>query len=236
MHHSPAPALVLFDIDGTLIRRAGRWHRDSLVEAIRRVTGIETTTDHIPTQGMLDGDILRTMLLDAGASEELVLRSMREIAHQAQHCYVEGCPDLRTKVCPGVRPLLSRLRRHRIPAALVTGNLTRIGWKKMEHAGLKHHFRYGAFAEMAATRAELVAIAIETARRRRWIERGTQVTLIGDHMNDIRAAQANGVRVIAVATGLASREDLALCRPDFLVNDLRSVRLSMLLGPSSLIC
>jgi hypothetical protein len=32
-----------------------------------------------------------------------------------------------------------------------------------------------------------------------------------------------------VATGLATREDLALCRPDFLVNDLRSVRLSMLL-------
>ncbi len=229
MHRTPAPALVLFDIDGTLIRRAGRWHRDSLVEAVRRVTGIDTTTDHIPTQGMLDGDILRTMLVDAGASEDLVLRSMADIMLQAQHCYVRGCPDLRTKVCPGVRPLLLRLRSQRIPAALVTGNLTRIGWKKMEHAGLKHHFRFGAFAEMADTRAELVAIAMETAVRKGWIERASRVTLIGDHMNDVRAAQANGVRAIAVATGLATRDDLALCRPDFLVNDLRSVRLSMLL-------
>jgi phosphoglycolate phosphatase len=225
----PAPALVLFDIDGTLIRRAGKWHRDSLVEAVRRVTGIETTTDQIPTQGMLDGDILRRMLVDAGASEDLVRRSMHDIMLHAQHCYVSNCPDLRTKVCPGVRPLLFRLRRQRIPAALVTGNLTRIAWKKMEHAGLKHHFRFGAFAEMASTRTELVAIALETALRLRWIERNSPVTLIGDHMNDVRAAQANGVRAIAVATGLATREDLALCSPDFLLNDLRSLRLRMLL-------
>src|SRR5260221_7934626 len=106
---TPAPALVLFDIDGTLISRAGRWHRDSLVEAVRRVTGLDTTTDHIPTQGMLDGDILRMMLLDGGASEDLVLRSMPEIMFHAQSCYVGGCPDLRMKVCPGVRPLLFQL-------------------------------------------------------------------------------------------------------------------------------
>ncbi len=227
--HIPARALVLFDIDGTLIRRAGRWHRDSLVEAVRKVTGIETTTDHIPTQGMLDGDILRRMLEDAGASEDTVRSSMRDIMLHAQRYYAGGCPDLRTKVCPGVRPLLFRLRSQRIPSALVTGNLTRIGWKKMEHAGLKHHFKFGAFAEMADTRSELVGIALDNARRKRWIERDSPVTLIGDHMNDVRAAQANGVRSIAVATGLATREDLAHCRPDFLLNDLRSLRLRMLL-------
>ena len=40
-----APALVLFDIDGTLIRRAGPHHRQALVDAVRHVTGLETTTD-----------------------------------------------------------------------------------------------------------------------------------------------------------------------------------------------
>jgi hypothetical protein len=41
-------ALVLFDIDGTLVRRAGPNHREALVHAIRRVTGLESTTDGIP--------------------------------------------------------------------------------------------------------------------------------------------------------------------------------------------
>jgi len=34
-----APALVLFDIDGTLVRRAGPHHRQALVDAVHRVTG-----------------------------------------------------------------------------------------------------------------------------------------------------------------------------------------------------
>ena len=41
----PADALVLFDIDGTLIRKAGPHHREALVAAVHRVTGIETTLD-----------------------------------------------------------------------------------------------------------------------------------------------------------------------------------------------
>ena len=59
-------ALVLFDIDGTLVRRAGPHHREALVHGIRRVTGLETTTDGIPVQGMLDPDILTLMMRQAG--------------------------------------------------------------------------------------------------------------------------------------------------------------------------
>ena len=53
----PAPALVLFDIDGTLIRRAGPHHREALVEAIRRTAHVETTTEGVPVAGIsaLDG-------------------------------------------------------------------------------------------------------------------------------------------------------------------------------------
>jgi beta-phosphoglucomutase-like phosphatase (HAD superfamily) len=46
------PALVLFDIDGTLVRRAGPHHREALVEGVRRVTGLVTSTDDIPVQGI----------------------------------------------------------------------------------------------------------------------------------------------------------------------------------------
>ena len=46
--------------------------------------------------------------------------------------------------------LLYKLSRRGIPTGLVTGNLTRIGWKKMERAGLRRYLRFGAFAERAS--------------------------------------------------------------------------------------
>src|SRR5258708_2905585 len=81
---SMAQALVLFDIDGTLVRRAGPLHRESLVEAVRRATGLDTTTDGVPTQGMLDRDIVTEMLRNAGASRAYILRNMPQIVAKAQ--------------------------------------------------------------------------------------------------------------------------------------------------------
>jgi phosphoglycolate phosphatase len=222
--------LVLFDIDGTLLRKAGPHHREALVEAVRRTTGMATTTEGVPVQGMLDRDILAAMLTRAGASRALIRRKMPEMVATAQSIYVRRCPDLRRKVCPGARMLLYRLFRRGVPAGLVTGNLTRIGWKKMERAGLRQYLRFGAFAERARDRAGLVRIAVRHARQQGWIQRGSPVALIGDHPNDIRAARANGVRAVAVATGLVSAEDLAAHSPDILAPDMRALSIEMLLG------
>jgi phosphoglycolate phosphatase len=226
----PAPALVLFDIDGTLIRRAGAHHREALVDAVRRVTGIESTTDHIPVQGMLDRDIVRIMMQDAGASAALIRKSMPAVVTAAERFYVRRCPDLRRRVCPGARGLLWRLFRKGIPTGLVTGNLTRIGWTKMERAGLRSYFRFGVFAEMAANRAALARLAIRQARRKGWIRPDALVTLIGDHPNDVQAAASNGIRSVAVATGLSSKQELSEHSPHLLLDDLRSLTLEMLIA------
>src|SRR6267142_1536397 len=191
-------ALVLFDIDGTLVRRAGPHHREALVEAVRKVTGLDTTTENIPVHGMLDPDILRRMMRDAGASEELIVRQLPAIMRRA------------------------------IPTGLVTGNLTRIGWKKMERAGLRHYFHFGVFAEMAPDRTALARMAIERARRRAWIQDGARVSLIGDAPSDIIAARENGARSIAVHTGISTREELAALSPDMLLEDLRALKVGML--------
>jgi phosphoglycolate phosphatase len=225
-----ASALVLFDIDGTLIRKAGPHHREALVEAVRRVTGLETTTVGVPVQGMLDRDILQIMLTNAGASKASIRRAMPDLVRQAQAIYDRRCPNLERKVCPGVRILLYRLFQRGIPVGLVTGNLSRIGWKKMEHAGLRRYFRFGAFAEHANDRAGLVRKAIRHARRERWIYNGSRISLIGDHENDILAAKANGIQSVAVATGLSPAAQLAALEPDYLVDDLRSLKLECLVG------
>lgn len=226
----PAPGLILFDIDGTLLRRSGPHHRQALVDAVRRVTGLETSTDHIPVHGMLDPDILTRMLGDAGASRACIRRAMPEIVRRAQQIYVRGVPNLQRKTCPGVRSLLHRLQRQGVALGLVTGNLTRIGWKKLDRAGLKPYFPFGAFGEMARDRAGLARLAIRRARSEGRIAKGAAIALVGDSPSDIIAARRNGIRSIAVCTGISTRDDLLAYAPDILLEDLRGVGLAAILG------
>ncbi len=220
---------MLFDIDGTLIRRAGPHHREALVDAIRRTAHVETTTEGVPVAGMLDRDILTTMMLRAGVSRAEIRRLLPEVITRAQSLYVRRVPDISRKVCPGVRSLLRRLIKHDAVIGLVTGNLSRIGWRKMERAGLRPYFRFGAFAEMARDRAGLVRIAIRRARQEQWIARGSNISLIGDHPNDVLAAQANGIRSVAVGTGIVPLDELRSHSPHIAIPDLRCVKLDDLL-------
>ena len=226
-----AAAVVLFDIDGTLIRRAGPHHREALEIAIRRVTGHVCTTEGIPVQGMLDGDILSEMLRRVGARGPRMQAALPAVMREAQRVYLQMAPrDLHARVCPGARAFLQRLRRSSIPAGLVTGNLSRIGWRKIESAGLRGFFRFGAFAEMGNTRAALAKLALAQARRRGWIATHTRVWLVGDHPNDVNAARANSIRSIAVKTGLSSHDELAGHQPDLLLDDLRGLDCRSLLA------
>jgi phosphoglycolate phosphatase len=178
---------------------------------------------------MLDREILGTMMQRAGMSRAAIQRAMPEVVARAQSIYVRRVPDITRKVCPGVRNLLRRLDARGVVIGLVTGNLSRIGWRKLERAGLRLFFRYGAFAEQAHDRAGLVRIAIRHARKERWIARNSAVTLIGDHPNDVRAARANGIRVVAVGTGVVSLDELHTHSPHICVPDLRSLKLDDLL-------
>ena len=220
-------ALVLFDIDGTLVRRAGPQHRAALVHGIRRVIGLETSTQGIPVQGMLDPVIVTVMLRTAGVPHRDIRAAMPEVLRAAERYYLRVCPDITDKHCPGVVPVLERLKRRGVLLGLVTGNLTRIGWRKLERAGLRSYFRFGAFGEMATNRTGLARLAIREARNRGWIDRNAAVSLIGDAPQDIQAARANRIRAISVKTGITPVEELEVLQPDLLLRDLRELRLRM---------
>ena len=86
------------------------------------------------------------------ARRGLIREAMPGILRAAERYYVRVCPVLEGKHCPGVVPVLERLTRRGVLLGLVTGNLTRIGWRKLERAGLRGYFRFGAFGEMAKNR------------------------------------------------------------------------------------
>ena len=224
-------ALVLFDIDGTLLRKQGIHHRQALIEAAQRTFGVPVSMEGVPVAGMLDHTILTEMLRRAGIPGSKIRAAMPAMQAGAERWYLRNAPpSLRSRVCPGVRMLLYRLHRRGIATGLVTGNFSRIGWRKMDVAGLRPYLRFGAFAEMARDRAGLVGIAVKEARRQGWIDRSSRVALIGDHINDILAAKANGVRSVAVATGVLAPAELQAHQPDLLVETMRELSVDLLLA------
>jgi phosphoglycolate phosphatase-like HAD superfamily hydrolase len=158
------------------------------------------------------------MMQASGMNDAQIHAAMPAVIERAQDAYQDAVPDIRDKTCPGVVELLECLRERGTILALVTGNLTRIGWRKLERAGLKDYFLFGAFGEMAPTRGGLARLAIERARREGFAN--GRISLIGDATQDVVAAQENGIRSIAVRTGITPPEELEASAPDVLIDDL----------------
>jgi phosphoglycolate phosphatase len=218
--------LVLFDIDGTLLKGAGTHHRDALLEGVRRVTGHDTTFDGIDTAGTLDRNLIAQLLRHHGPMDH----HMEAIVAECQSAYTTNCTvDLSGFVLPGAREVLTDLKARGVVIGLVTGNLSRIGWRKMELAGLREFFSLGAFSEDGATRTQLVKRAVELARDACLAAPDCRVSHVGDHRNDIEAAKANGFQAVAVASGVMSCEDLRAFQPDILVESLAQLDVAQLL-------
>lgn len=196
--------LLLFDIDGTLLIGAADAHRDAIHEALREVHGVtEPDRRGMQVAGRTDGDIVRSLLTHAGISARRIDDGADDVRIAACEAYGRLCPDdLSAHVPPGMRALLGRLAARDTLLALVTGNYEPIARLKLRAAGIGEFFPrgQGGFGSDHEQRAQLPAIA----RRRAgdgtpWSRRRT--VLIGDTPRDIACARADGVRVIAIATG-----------------------------------
>jgi phosphoglycolate phosphatase-like HAD superfamily hydrolase len=200
-----APLLLLFDIDGTLLLTAFREHRDALHAAIRRVYGIEIPEGRIEAAGRTDVAIARSILTLAGVPDDRISDGIPDFRAVCCDEYAHRCPaDLTDRVAPGVPELLRALdTRDDVRLALLTGNLEPIARLKVQRAGLGRHFDrgQGAFGSDHEDRAALPPIARRRAggAHRPWPRERTVV--IGDTPRDIACARADGVHVVAVATG-----------------------------------
>jgi phosphoglycolate phosphatase len=125
-------------------------------------------------------------------------------------------------VYPGVIPLLNELEQmSEMQIAILTGNLEYTGWKKLELAGLKHYFPFGAFGSDSKMRSELVGVALKRAEGQCGITyQNKNVIIIGDSPHDVLCGKPYGVTSIAVATGHTSLEELKHYEPDYVFQDL----------------
>jgi len=126
-------------------------------------------------------------------------------------------------VLPGVREVLAGLQA--APGAflgLATGNFHEATRLKLARFGLYDFFLAGGYGDDSEDRVELVAIAIERLAEAGGGHGPREVYVIGDTPLDVAAAQANGARSLAVATGFFSADELAAAGAELVFPDFSS--------------
>jgi phosphoglycolate phosphatase-like HAD superfamily hydrolase len=215
--------LVLFDIDGTLLRVGDREHARAFVEAMAEVFGRPVTLDGIPLAGMLDSEIARLALERAGVSADDVEARLPLVMDRMGARYATRvlAGDRMSWVLAGAVESALALAAAGLTLGVLTGNARTVARAKLAAAGLDELFPLGAYGDEARTRGELVRLACDEAQRRYGRSFPSErIVLIGDTPRDIAAARAAGSKVLAVATGRYSLRELDAAGADAVLPDL----------------
>jgi phosphoglycolate phosphatase len=211
----PAPLLLLFDIDGTLVTGAAEAHAQALHESLQIVHGVDArrVSIPIPPAGRTDPEIARALLLSSGVSALQIDERADRVREECCRAYARLCPeDLSHTVLPGVPDLLAGLSSQPgVLLGLLTGNYEPVARLKLRRAGLGRWFPsgQGAFGSDSEDRTMLPAIARRRAGTVGHPHPRARTVVLGDTPRDIACARADDVRVLAVATGPYSADALA---------------------------
>ncbi|MGD0981811.1 MAG: haloacid dehalogenase-like hydrolase [Solirubrobacteraceae bacterium] len=219
--------LLLFDIDGTLLLRASEPHRLALLGALRAVYGIaDPASGGISAAGKTDTQIAREIALSYGIAVAEFDARVPALVSSCAEIFERDCPTrLEDHVAPGVAKLLDALAStENVRLSLLTGNYERVARTKLGRAGIGHHFPagQGAFGSDAEQRDLLGPIARARAGSAGTPYPRERTTIIGDTPLDIACARADGLRVIAIATGPFEMD--ALTSADAVVADAYALR------------
>ncbi len=217
--------LLLFDIDGTLIRSnsAGRMAMQAALEEMFDSSG---PLESYNMSGKTDARIITDLLTAIGISDHEIDKKLPAIyklmATKAREIY----PKRDIMPCPGVEPLLIELEKQKsVFVGLLTGNSRTTTPLKLRAAGINpNQFAVAAYGSDHLDRNRLPAIAMHRASVLTGRQfSGDNTVIIGDTPADIMCARAGRARAIAVAGGWHSSGSLARYNPDYLFEDLVDV-------------
>ena len=221
--------LVLFDIDGTLIRTAGAGVK-AFAKVFATEFGVVDGFEKLKFAGRTDLSLVREFFSvhNIPARQENFDRFFERYVFWLDHILRES----HSTVCPGVWEFIGALQALPEPPVLglLTGNI-RLGAEiKLRHLKLWDTFETGAFADDHEERPQIAAIARERGSRiLNQNLNGNQVVVIGDTPLDIHCGRAIEAKVLAVATGGASLAELKPHKPDWLVPDLGKIKVEEVL-------
>ena len=215
--------LILFDIDGTLVR--GGPAKVAFHTAMLETCGTAGSIDSHDFSGKTDPQIARELLTAAGLEDSAVDAGLAELWDRyigELEARIGGNP---MKLLPGVAGLIEALDAEPgVALGLVTGNIMRGARVKLGSVGLAERLTVGAYGSDHEIRERLPAVALERAFEA-WGLRlpAESAVIVGDTPRDVECGKHEGMRTLAVATGRIPRERLETAGADAVFDDLSDV-------------
>jgi phosphoglycolate phosphatase len=213
-------ALVLWDVDHTLVENAGV-SKETYSGAFERLTG-RAPGDAPRTEGRTDRLIMRD-LFERHGYDVPPWHDVEAALVAAGEDRTSAMRDRGTALPGAARAIEALATIEGIVQALLTGNIKANARMKVTAVGLGAgiDFDAGAYGSDAEDRAELVAVAQSRASAAHGQPFGpTNTVLIGDTPRDVDAGRRGGAHVIAVASGSDSAGELEAAGAVCVVRDL----------------
>lgn len=206
---------VLFDIDGTLIVSGGAGGR-AWQRAFEELYEVEANVAEHTDAGMTDPEIAAIVFREVIGREGSPEERARAMGRYLKHLPDTVAESEGYRVMPGIEALLDRLIDEGLLLGLVTGNVEAAAHIKLSRAGLNRFFSFGGYGSDSADRTEVTRTALG---------RGSLVSggaladgaciAVGDTPRDVKAGHGAGIRVVGVATGSYSVEELSQAGADW---------------------
>jgi phosphoglycolate phosphatase-like HAD superfamily hydrolase len=213
---------ILFDIDGTLLHTGGAgavaWQR-AFLELHEAEANIEEHTH----AGMTDPEIAEIVF------REVLCRDGSDVERaEAIGCYLGHLADAVAEsegyfVIDGIEELLPRLVEQGVLLGVVTGNIESAAQIKLARGDLNRFFTFGGYGSDARDRTELTKKALERGAEVSGAPLDRDQTIaVGDTPRDVKAGHGAGIKVVGVATGSYSVEELEDAGADWPIEDVKS--------------
>jgi len=199
---------VLFDIDGTLLVTGGAgavaWQR-----AFHELHGIDANIEEHTHAGMTDPEIAEIVFREVIGRDGSAAERAQAIAGYLSHLAEAVAESDGYRVMPGIEALLPKLVEAGVLLGLVTGNIEAAAHIKLARADLNHFFTFGGYGSDSRDRTELTKKALERGGEVAGhpLDRAATIA-VGDTPRDVVACHGAGIRVVGVATGSYSVEQL----------------------------
>lgn len=218
--------VILFDIDGTLIRAVRRpEYRGRIRQVLIDTFGTCGRIAEVDFGGKTDLLIYREALECEGFTPAQIREQLPKLeAQMVDLLYEMAATGEVFRLCEGVSELLEALAQdERFVTSLLTGNAEKLAEAKLRTVGIWESFKgRGAFGSDAEERDHLPEIAAARMQEHLGVRLPPErFVIVGDTPRDIKCARHFGARVLAVASGIHSLEQLDVHRPDALLADLR---------------